>query len=336
VAQGDKAGTIAHDDAVGVISQLHGDDGSLNVAAVPQVIGRMKALSAGDVEKRAQARKADVEAANAGGKPQNLINVPPDTTVFDPVTRQPVYTAPPKITEPKPPTSEEDKAKAVTIRAKLLAKAPVSQEDRLWLQAHEAEATLTTDKSASFAAGRAATAAEGTNSRLDRTQAFQEAQAGRKELTDKVEQPYLDAKEKAATLRSVIEAAKGGNMAAGNVQSLLATLGLVTMEGVKRINTTELESVQGAGSLLERIKGEIGGITAGKPLSPKIQQDLTQMATLLEQSARKKYEQGFKQITGRYGLKDEQILPSEVPTSAAPAGGVPTYQDYLKAKQGKP
>jgi hypothetical protein len=60
------------------------------------------------------------------------------------------------------------------------------------------------------------------------------------------------------------------------------------------------------------------------------------MATLLEQSARKKYEQGFKQITGRYGLKDEQILPSEVPTSAAPAGGVPTYQDYLKAKQGKP
>jgi hypothetical protein len=64
VAQGDKSGTIAHDDAVGVISQLHGDDGSLNLAAVPQVIGRMKALSAGDVEKRASAAAAAARLTN--------------------------------------------------------------------------------------------------------------------------------------------------------------------------------------------------------------------------------------------------------------------------------
>jgi hypothetical protein len=222
--------------------------------------------------------------------------------------------------EPKDTSAEMDAAYQ-RIVAKQAQGQPITAQEAAEKKAYETRKLLGPEAAAANAADRAATAAAGTNSRLDRTQAFQEAQAGRKELTDKVEQPYLDAKEKAATLRSVIEAAKNGNMAAGNVQSLLATLGLVTMEGVKRINTTELESVQGAGSLLERIKGEIGGITAGKPLSPKIQQDLTQMATLLEQSARTKYEQGFKQITGRYGLKDEQLLPSEVPTATPAAGG---------------
>jgi hypothetical protein len=238
-------------------------------------------------------------------------------------------------TTPKDTSAEMDAAYQ-RIVAKQAQGQPITAQEAADKKAYETRKLLGPEAAAANAANRAATAAAGTNSRLDRTQAFQEAQAGRKELTDKVEQPYLDAKEKAATLRSVIEAAKNGNMAAGNVQSLLATLGLVTMEGVKRINTTELESVQGAGSLLERLKGEVGGIVSGKPLSPKIQQDLTQMATLLEQSARKKYEQGFKQITGRYGLKDEQLLPSEVPGSISALPPVPAGMIRAFDPQGNP
>ncbi len=151
-----------------------------------------------------------------------------------------------------------------------------------------------------------------------RAQDFSEAQAGRAELTNKVEQPYLDAREKADTLRSTVQAAKGGNMVAGSLQPLLATLGVTTMEGVKRINSVEIAQVAGAGSLLERIKGAIGKQTEGQPLSEKVQNDITQLANVLEQSARKKYLEGHATTTKRYKLANETPLP-EPPSTPAPA-----------------
>jgi hypothetical protein len=188
---------------------------------------------------------------------------------------------------------------------------------------------MTTDKTAAAAAERQAEAIRQQTGQQARSQSFAEAQAGRKELTEKVEQPYQDAVEKASTLRSVIDAAKNGNMEAANVQGLLGTLGLVTMEGVKRINTTELNQVAGAGSLLERIKGQVGSLVAGKPLSARLQQDLTQLSTLLEQSARKKYEDGFAQVTKRYGLTDEQMIPSGGSAAPQQAPAAPAGWKYV-------
>ena len=100
-----------------------------------------------------------------------------------------------------------------------------------------------------------------------------------------------------------------------------ARFGLVTSEGIKRINTTELQTIQGAGSLLERIKGEVSGLTAGQPLSPKVQADLfTQLSNLLEKSAYSKYSTGFDQTLKRYpGLTEtEQKLPAPGGGSSAP------------------
>lgn len=154
-----------------------------------------------------------------------------------------------------------------------------------------------------------------------RAQAFTEQEAGRKELSEKVEQPYKDAREKADLMRGVIAAAQNGNMSAANVQGLLGVLGLVTTEGVKRINTTELEQVQGAGSLLDRIKGKVGKLVAGQPLDAKVQSDLRELSNLLEQSAYKKYAEGHKTTTKRYGLKDEQPLPA--PAGVAPPPALP-------------
>ena len=82
--------------------------------------------------------------------------------------------------------------------------------------------------------------------RQRRSQTFTEGQAGRKELTDKVDLPYLDAVEKAETLRSTIAAAKNGNQEAAALTPLLATLGVTTSEGVKRINMAEIATVKGA------------------------------------------------------------------------------------------
>ncbi len=113
-------------------------------------------------------------------------------------------------------------------------------------------------------------------------------------------------------------------MEAASVQSLLGTLGLVTMEGVKRINTTELQQVSGAGSLLERIKAQASKAIAGQPLPEKLQNDLGELSSLLEKSARKKYEQGFDSVTKRYKLNDENIIPSSTETDKSATSAVPS------------
>lgn len=209
----------------------------------------------------------------------------------------------------KPPTAEQDTQRYIKIQQAKVLKQPVSPEDAAWASGYEKNKTLSTDASAAAAAARGL--------ELQRNaQDFSEKEAGRKELTDKVEQPYLDAREKASTLRSVIDAAKNGNMEAASVQSLLGTLGLVTTEGVKRINNVELQQVSGAGSLFERIKGAAAKVAVGQPLSAKLQNDLAELAQLLEKSARKKYEEGFGRVTKRYNLADEQIMPP--PEEAAP------------------
>ena len=224
---------------------------------------------------------------------------------------------------------------------------PLTADEQASKDSYEQRKLLGPEAAQAFAANEQARAQAAATAQQARTQAFTEAQAGRSELTNKVEQPYLDAKEKASTLRSVIDAAQNGNMVAGNVQTLLGTLGLVTMEGVKRINTTELQQVGGAGSLLERIKGEVGGVTAGKPLSPKIQGDLKQLSDMLEQSATQKYQQGWQSVTNRYGLKDEQSLvpaggSTTTPAAAGgaitvrdPQGGVHTFPDQASADKFK-
>lgn len=172
------------------------------------------------------------------------------------------------------------------------------------------------DPAAIAAANRQAATINAQIAQQGRAQTFTESQAGRKELTDKIEAPYLDAREKADTLKSVVALAKGGNKEAANVQALLGTLGLVTSEGVKRINTTELDQVAGAGSLFDKIKARAGSIVSGQPLPTDLQNDLVQLASMLEQSARKKYESGFKRVTDRYKLIDEQPIAPVVDTPA--------------------
>jgi len=213
-------------------------------------------------------------------------------------------------------TAEQDDQRYRNIQASLLQRKPVTADDLAWAKGYEKQKTLSVDTTASAAAIRQAAAISAQIAQQGRAQGFVESQAGRKELTDKIEQPYLDAREKADTLRSVVNAARGGNMEAASVQSLLATLGLTTMEGVKRINSTELENVSGAGSLLERLKGQIGGLKSGQKLSPKLQQDLIDLAGILEKSAYDKYSAGFDRTTQRYQLKDEAKLPPSGATSA--------------------
>jgi hypothetical protein len=199
-------------------------------------------------------------------------------------------------------------------------------------KAIEAFKLASTEPSTAAALERQAIAERFMAEQQGRTQAFTEAQAGRSELTNKVEQPYLDAREKAQTIRNVVQAARGGNMEAASVQSLLGTLGLITAEGVKRINTTELEQVAGAGDLFTRIRGQIGRLTAGQPLAEPLPTNLIGLADLLDKGAYEKYASGFARTTGRYGLKDERPLPAPSPALTTP----PDKEGDVKPVPGHP
>lgn len=154
---------------------------------------------------------------------------------------------------------------------------------------------------------------------------------GRSELTNKVEQPYNDATEKADTLRNVVKAAQGGNMVAGSLQPLLAVLGVTTMEGVKRINNTEISQVAGAGSLLDKIQGKVGKLVVGQPMDSALQKDIIDLADLLQKSAYQKYSTEHQRVKTRYSLDDEVPI---APPKAPPTGTVQNGATWKYGAQG--
>lgn len=226
-------------------------------------------------------------------------------------------------------TEAELDAAAQALLSKRARGETLSKQEAADLQGYQERKRTVSDPAALNAAERQSRGIEASIAQQSRAQTFTQQEAGRKELAAKVEQPYLDAREKADTLRNIIAAAKSGNQEAAAITPLMATLGFVTMEGVKRINTTELQQVEGAGSLLERIKGQASKLLKGQPLTEKLQNDIAELATVLEKSARKKYEDAHTATTKRYGLTDETMLPNPLAAPPKPATP-PTAADLIK------
>jgi hypothetical protein len=170
------------------------------------------------------------------------------------------------------------------------------------------------------AAERQARALQAQIDAENRRESFTEAQAGRKELTDKVETPYQTARASSNTLRDVVAAAQAGNKVAGSLQSLETTMAAIRAQGLNRINTAEIGVTANAGSLWDRLQGWVGKATEGQPVPADVQKDMLQFADILDKAAYQKYITGHRAITQRYGLKDEQPLPAPgVMTSTANA-----------------
>lgn len=242
-------------------------------------------------------------------KKQGQSLAPADQAWYDAYATEKASTAPPKTPAPLDEQllqaiTKGDSATANTITTTMRAAAQAKG-----------------DPAAIAAANRQIASINAQVQQQQRAQDFTETQAGRQQLT-KIESPFLDAREKADTLRNVVALAKDGNKEAENVQVLLGTLGFVTSEGVKRINTTELQAVAGAGDLFDRVKAKAGKWTSGNPMPEGLEDDLVQLSSMLEKSAANRYQQGFQQITKRYpGLKDEVPL----------TGGSSTVPDEVKS-----
>ncbi len=208
--------------------------------------------------------------------------------------------------KPKP-SAEADKARYLDIQSRSMRKMPIPPEDAAFAQAYEKEKTLATDTSASAAADRQANAIGAQVAQQGRAQTFQEQQAGRRELTDKVEKPYLDAKAAAATLRDTVAAAKAGNKFAGSMQQAEAAMTAMRAQGFSRIPNAEFKAAGDAGNLWDNISGWVGKRAEGQPVPPDIQRDMSKFADIVEQVAYKRYVEAHKATAGRYKLDEKPM-----------------------------
>jgi hypothetical protein len=220
---------------------------------------------------------------------------------------------------PKTTTGDLD-VQAQALYQKRAAGRPLAPEEQAALKAYEDRKTVVTDAAAVAAQSRTAAATNRQTDLLQRREDFAMQQAGRKELTDKVEAPYLQARQSAQELRDTIEAAKAGNMTAAQQQALQTTIASIRSQGLNRINLAEIRNTERAGNLWNNIQAGFGKLVSGQPMPAKLQQDTLEFADLLEKGAYEKYAAGHKQVTTRYKLADEKALegPAKKPTVTVP------------------
>ncbi len=139
-------------------------------------------------------------------------------------------------------------------------------------------------------------------------------------LLDKAENTYRQAQQSATDLRNFISMAQAGNKVTAQAIPLEGTLAIVTSQGVKRINRTEVENNQAAGSLFDNIMGRVGKMTAGQPVPPDLLKDWARLADMMEKTSYDSYKGAFDSAKKRYHLNDEEPLPAPHNTGGAPQG----------------
>ena len=110
----------------------------------------------------------------------------------------------------------------------------------------------------------------------------------------------------ANSLKNSLAAAQDGNQLAAAVAPLQGTLFITTSEGVKRINETELSSVAGAGSLVQRIEGSLGKLGGSGPLSPQLKSDMAKLVDLYTTAKYGQYQKQAAYTQKLHGLDTEK------------------------------
>jgi hypothetical protein len=148
---------------------------------------------------------------------------------------------------------------------------------------------------------------------VNENHAFAEEERGRG-LLDKAEANYRTAQQGANTIRDMVGMADAGNKMSAQMLPLEGALEITTAQGVHRINRTEVEQFAGAGSLFDRVQGELGKLTQGQPIPPNIRSDIRKLADAQEASAYHSYLSAHDSAVKRYHLQGEEPV-------GAPGGG---------------
>jgi hypothetical protein len=119
----------------------------------------------------------------------------------------------------------------------------------------------------------------------------------------KIDQEYIKARESTEALGRVLDLAQSGNKAAGSNLPLLGVETLNAINGIKRINGTEVEQYEGAGSLLDKLKGKIGKLVYGQPIPQDVLNDIRELHQVLGDQAYRSYTSGLDSLNQRSGSR---------------------------------
>ena len=128
----------------------------------------------------------------------------------------------------------------------------------------------------------------------------------------------------ADNMDSFIEAAKSGNKVAHGFLPTEGALEASTAQGVKRVNMAEIKSYGGAGSLMDRIEGQLKGLATGQSIPPQILDDMKKVSDAIRRNATTKHESAVKAVNVSYGSSFEPLSKK--------SGAIP-LDDYLKLQR---
>ncbi len=120
---------------------------------------------------------------------------------------------------------------------------------------------------------------------------------------------YHDKAMAAQGIKNLIVAAQNGNKAAPAVIPLAELRGFVN-----RVNSSELKSVSGAGSMADKISGWITGHTEGQPIPPDILKSIGDLADIQQKDASTRYDLAISKIKA-LGANPPRIELPQAPAS---------------------
>lgn len=147
---------------------------------------------------------------------------------------------------------------------------------------------------------------------------------------EKAGNEFATASAAADTMQSLLDLAEKGNKAAGSNVPLVGVETLNAINGIKRINGAEIAQYGSAGSLLDELKGKLGKLTVGQPISADVLKDIRELHTEIAKQAGSTYARKTQVTNQTYG---SQFTPVQFGTPApAAAPGVDPSQNPFRKK----
>lgn len=144
---------------------------------------------------------------------------------------------------------------------------------------------------------------------------------------EKLDTEYNTARSTTEALGRILDLAQSGNKAAGSNVPLVGVETLNAINGIKRVNSMEINQYGSAGSLLDKIKGKIGSLTVGQPIPQDVLNDIRELHESLGQQSYEKYTTGLKSLEQRTpGAKLPPTIPPPSIRAATPTGGAGRYK----------
>lgn len=140
----------------------------------------------------------------------------------------------------------------------------------------------------------------------------------------KIDQEYIKANAATSSMGNLLDLAEKGNKAAGSNVPLVGVETLNAINGIKRINSAEINQYGSAGSLLDKIQGKLGKLVYGRPIPQDVLTDIRELHQTLGEQSYKGYTDSINSLNSRSGAKFP--INYAAPNIRKPAASASSYK----------